>query len=342
MPPPVHWPAYAASMASMAGKTIAITGCTSGTGLVLAQQCAALGAKVVMLNRPSERADRALQLLKARGADATLVPCDLLSLASVRAAAASLRSLLGSSGLDVLCCNAGIMGMPDEATIDGFDTQMQANHLSHFLLVSEAWPLLETAASKRGEARVVNHSSGARKRPAKPLAPGYLAKNGGALGGDGFPGLAKWQRYQQSKLANLLFTYALHEHIATERPALADRVKVLCAHPGPTDSGLQAKTTKAGGTGLLDRFILWSTLMRAHAVEDGALGIARACCEPGVQSGQFYGPTSSNGGPAVLLPAERDASAEEFLWSASLEAVGKLAFFDDAAAGTLTRKGVCC
>src|SRR5262249_34237044 len=148
------------------------------------------------------------------------------------------------------------------------------------------------------------------------------------LGGDGFPGLDKWRRYQQSKLANLLFTYALHDEIAKARPAFASKIKSLCAHPGPTDSGLQGKTAKAGGTRLLDQFILWRTLRVAQAVEDGTLGIARACCEPGVESAGFYGPTGSGqGGPAELLPAERNAQGERLLWAESLKATGVSAFF---------------
>jgi NAD(P)-dependent dehydrogenase (short-subunit alcohol dehydrogenase family) len=230
----------------MTGKTVFITGCTSGTGLVLAKTCGKLGARVVMLNRPSERADRALNQLVDAGADAVLVPCDLTSFDSVRAAGAMLRERFADSGCDVLCNNAGVMGLPDQATGDGFDVQMQANHLSHFLLTHEVWPLLEKAAELHGEARVVNHSSGARGKPGQELFAKYLQKNGGSLGGDGFPGLAKWARYRQTKLANLLFTYALHER-ANARSG--NRVKSLCAHPGPTDSGLQAKTTKAGGTG---------------------------------------------------------------------------------------------
>ena len=64
-----------------------------------------------------------------------------------------------SNGFDVLCNNAGVMTGEDEATVDGCDTQMQTNHLSHFWLTAEVWTLLEKAASLRGEARVVNHSS---------------------------------------------------------------------------------------------------------------------------------------------------------------------------------------
>lgn len=312
--------AFVKTLPSLKGKTVAITGCTSGTGLVLARTCGDLGARVVMLNRPSERANAALLTLTQRKIDAVLMPCDLQSFASVRTAAAQLKTVC-ADGIDVLCNNAGVMALPDIATQDGFDVQMQSNHLSHFLLTSQVWPLLEQAATQRGEARVVNHSSGARKSPASPLLAANLGKNGGNLGGDGFPGLGKWRRYQQSKLANLLFTYALHDHIAAERPAFAGKIKSLCAHPGPTDSGLQAKTTKAGGTRLLDQYILWRTMKSAQSVEDGALGITRACCEPGVASLNFYGPVGSGqGGPAELLPQERDAEGEKLLWVESLKA----------------------
>lgn len=319
------FPALVKTLPKMTGKTVAITGCTSGTGFVLAQLCGDLGAKVVMLNRPSERADAALRALTQRNVNAVFVPCDLQSFANVRAAATRLKAVC-PEGVDVLCNNAGVMGLPDSATPDGFDVQMQPNHLSHFLLTSEMWALFETAATKRGEARIVNHSSGARR--GATLNADYLGKNGGHLGGDGFPGLGKWRRYQQSKLANLLFTYALHDKIAAERPTFATTIKSLCAHPGPTDTGLQGKTAQAGGTRLLDQFILWNTLRSAQSVEDGSMGIARACCEAGVASLGFYGPTGSGrGGPAELLPPERNAAGEALLWAESMKATGISKFF---------------
>jgi NAD(P)-dependent dehydrogenase (short-subunit alcohol dehydrogenase family) len=331
-PTPPHpvtklFPTFVKTLPKMTGKTVAITGCTSGTGFVLAQTCGELGARVIMLNRPSTRADAALLALTKRNLDAILVPCDLQSFESVRAAVAKLKTLC-PDGVDVLCNNAGVMGMPDLATGDGFDVQMQSNHLSHFLLTSEIWPLLEIAATKHGEARIVNHSSGARKAPPAPLNALYLGKNGGKLGGDGFPGFDKWRRYQQSKLANLLFTYALHDKILQERPAFAGKIKSLCAHPGPTDTGLQAKTAKAGGTQLFDQFILWRALKIAQSVEDGSLGIIRASCEPGVDSLGFYGPAGfSKGGPAELLPQERNAEGEQLLWAESLKATSVSSFF---------------
>ena len=145
---------YKATLA-MRGKTLAITGCTSGTGLVLARTMAELGAEVFMLNRRSKRADEALQEVQALSPLVTMIECDLMSFESVKKAAAELIEKLSSKGLDVLCNNAGISSFPDEPTVDGFDPQMQTNHLSHFLLTQQVWPLLMTAASLRGEARVV-------------------------------------------------------------------------------------------------------------------------------------------------------------------------------------------
>lgn len=312
---------------SMAGKTVAITGCTSGMGLVLAKTCARLGARIIMLNRPSHRADGALREMHDMGAEAVLVPCDLSSFSHVRAAGEILRRDFAGTGIDVLCCNAGIMGMPDTATKDGYDVQMQANHLSHFLLTHEIWPLLEKAGALRGEARVIQHSSGARGRPGSLLDAKYLGRNGGNLGGDGFPGMGKWRRYQQSKLANLMFAYALDAE-ASKRPG--NKIKSLCAHPGPVNSGLQSKTARSGGDRWLDRLILGQTLKWAQSIEDGTSGIAICCCREKVESGDFYGPQGPHRtGPAEKMPDERNPKNEIVLWQESLKATGIDRFFGD-------------
>ena len=83
---------------------------------------------------------------------------------------------------------------------------MQTNHLAHFLLTKELFPLLTMAAVKRGEARIVNHSSGFRSVPSTPLEAKYLGKNGGNLGGNGnsvMLGGGRWQRYHQVRLQRL-------------------------------------------------------------------------------------------------------------------------------------------
>jgi len=65
----------------------------------------------------------------------------------VRSVGKELRELCHDKGCDVLCNNPGVMGLPDIATVDGCDIQTQTNHLSHFLLTHEIWPLLEKAAA---------------------------------------------------------------------------------------------------------------------------------------------------------------------------------------------------
>lgn len=57
------------------------------------------------------------------------------------------------------------MRLPETATKDGFEAQLQTNHLSHFLLSSLLLPDLKAAAAASGEARIVNHSSAARRGP---------------------------------------------------------------------------------------------------------------------------------------------------------------------------------
>ncbi len=196
-----YFPTFLAGLPSMTDKTVVITGTTSGTGKIAAVTVAGLGAKVLVLNRASERSTAAFAELTAAHPDADLhsVECDLQSFDSVRAAAAKVAEL-SPEGVDVLANNAGVMALADTATGDGYDVQMQTNHLSHFLLTRELMPLLEVAAEARGEARVANHSSVARMAPSKKLQGKYLEANGGNLGGDGsgiqnmvFNG-PRWQR----------------------------------------------------------------------------------------------------------------------------------------------------
>ena len=314
---------YKASLPNMKDKTVVITGCTSGTGLVLARTLAAAGAQILMLNRPSKRADDALKEVQALTDRVSFIECDLMSFASVRKAADAVKQTLASQGLDVLCNNAGISTAPDQATSDGFDLQMQTNHLSHFLLTQQLWPLLLKAADLRGESRVVNHSSGYRHEHKQPFDLKYYGKNSGNLGGDeeSFmetitfhpPGL---ERYCHSKLANVIFTYALDDRIREKNL----KVKALVANPGFTATRLVANS---------ERLRSWSDFMArlAQSEEDGTLGILRCCCDPAAKSGDFFSPPGGSlaTGPALLMPREDDLITKEMrqqVWRASEEAIG--------------------
>jgi len=317
-----HFPALEHSMPSMGGKVVAVTGCTTGTGFVLAKLCAGKGADVLLLNRPSERAQAALKLVQgsSSGGTVTHIDCDLASFASVREAAEKINA--ATQSLDVLCNNAAVMAFPDEGTDDGFDVQMQTNHLSHFLLTRELMPLLEASPN----ARIVNHSSVSRIgfglgfRMGGLLREKSFGKNGGNLGGDsGCLALSgpKWERYHQTKLAAMVFTYAL----ADKLKANGSSVAALVAHPGCAATHLQVTTVKQRGMGSKV-----ATITVCQSAEDGACGIVKCCCDPAVQSGQFYGPKGGANafkGAAELLPAEPPSDAQKaLLWTESEVAVG--------------------
>ncbi|CAE8667616.1 unnamed protein product [Polarella glacialis] len=346
-PSNAYFDEYVNTLPSMKGKVVAITGCTSGTGRIFARVCAKNGAKIVMLNRASERADDAFQFIKgvafkAQAPAPVFIPCDLTSFKSVRAAGEHLAKDFSGLGLDVLCNNADLAGVEDKATEDGCDIQMQTNHLSHFMLTAYCMPLLEKAASLRGEARIVNHSSLSRVMELGPmwdntLQEKYLEKNGGKLGGSSGRMLqgGDFERYQQSKLANVVFTYALNDRLQ----AKGSKVKALVAHPGAAPT--QGIPNMMSGGGGKDVVMLpqcaWTLVahMMMQSQEDATIGILRSGCDPAAKSGEFYGPlglgggtgkpdASENRGPHGVLKEEPFASAEAraLLWTTSEKTIG--------------------
>ena len=316
------------SLPSLEGKSIAITGTTSGTGYVAANACGKLGANVILLNRSSERSDKSLADLLNGTPNGSFrqIECDLQSFDSVKKSVREIESSC-PEGLDVICNNAGVMALEDMPTIDGYDVQMQTNHLSHFLLVKLLFPLLQKAAESRGEARIVNHSSIARKQPKKTLEAKYLEKNGGNLGGNGssmFLGGARWLRYNQSKLANAAFTACLHSKLSS----VNSKIKAMVAHPGLAETDLQSTTVKEGGMG---KWITSQMMKTGQSREDGALGIIRCIADPEVQSGQFVGPGmggmfTAMKGEAHCYPLEEfydNPATKNLLWEKSCEAINE-------------------
>ena len=304
-------------------KVVVITGTTSGTGFVAARTAGELGAEVVLLNRPSDRATKALEDLRVAVPSATFVPidCDLQSFDNVKAAATNIKEKYGETGIYCVCWNAGIMATPDEATTDGYDTQMQTNHLSHFLLTAELFPLIQKYATSNGDARIVSHSSGGRHMtPDNRLERKYFGKNGGNLGGDemtgGFSG-GPFLRYFQSKLANAVFTQAIHQKLQAKGPS---NIKAVCADPGMSATSLGNHFSDDAKKGMS------SMAERMQTPEDGAMGIIKGMfgSADDVESGKHYGPEKTKG-PAVVNPSkpyETDPSSIDMLWETSEDATG--------------------
>ena len=193
---------FCSTLPRMDGKVVAITGCTSGIGFIVARTVLDLGAIVVMLNRPSIRAEAACVALRS-GIDFVLpqlaaeqamdleaqvaqqmnemrvvpIDCDLLDFASVKQAYVEIRTKF-PDGIDVLCLNGGIGAAPPNhvRSVGSYEPMMQTNHLSHFLLTQLLLPSMEARAASLGsDTRIVSVTSEARTQPNTPLAAAALA-----------------------------------------------------------------------------------------------------------------------------------------------------------------------
>ena len=288
-------------LASLKGKVVAITGTTTGSlGYYVAKTAVAKEAKLVLLlNRPSDRSIQTEADVKEGALEGTTVqtlPIDLLSLDSVKKAAVELNEISkANGGLDVLCCNAGIMARNDDRSDDGFDVQMQANQLSHYLLTRLCMDSLEQAAASHGEARAVFHSSSARygkeleARFFEQCEVGTLGGNDASDFGQFFLGKeGSWLRYHQTKLANSAFAMALHDELEGK----GSKVKALACDPGWAHSNLQVS---AVSTGTMSNFLAKLGSSIAQSAPDGSLPCSLACFSPEANSGDFYMPSKMGG-----------------------------------------------
>jgi dehydrogenase/reductase SDR family protein 12 len=140
----------------MEGRTVLITGATAGLGREAAQQCAGLGARVLVLARNESRGAQAVrEIVTATGnPHVELVVGDLSSDASVRAAAADVQARVPA--LHALVNNAGVMSAAREVSVDGVELTFATNVLGPYLLTEALLPLLQASAP----ARIVNVTSG--------------------------------------------------------------------------------------------------------------------------------------------------------------------------------------
>ncbi|UCE87777.1 MAG: SDR family NAD(P)-dependent oxidoreductase, partial [Deltaproteobacteria bacterium] len=222
----------------LSGRIAVVTGANGGLGLETARALARAGAHVVVAARDRDKAAAAEANLRAElpGASLRVVPLDLGSLASVRSAAE--RVLAEHDRIDILVNNAGVMAIPERQTADGFEMQFGVNHLGHFALTAQLLPALLRAEA----ARVVTVTSTAHHfgRPVNPTDP-HLRR-----------GYSPWKAYGQSKLANFHFGIGLERRfVAAGAPAAS-----LIAHPGLSDTNLQATSVAETGGGLSQRFFL--------------------------------------------------------------------------------------
>lgn len=141
----------------MDGKTVIITGPTSGLGLAAACEFARLGARIVLLGRDPARLQRASeQVMQFSGCSKERLvsyTADLASLTQVRAVAAEILAF--KPRIDVLVNNAGALFAERDETAEGHERSLAINLLSPYVLTEALLPAL-----RQSQARVINVASG--------------------------------------------------------------------------------------------------------------------------------------------------------------------------------------
>jgi len=266
------------------GRITLVTGANGGLGLETARALATKGAHVIMAARNQDKAREAEAGIRAVSPDASVEvrPLDLGSLSSVHELAQSV--IADSDHLDLLVNNAGVMGIPEHKTADGFEMQFGVNHLGHYSLTALLLPLL---VHSRGS-RVVTVTSTARHfgRPVDPDNP-HLRGN-----------YDEWRAYGQSKLANLHFAVG----IETRFRAAGAETSSLVAHPGLSTTDLQPNSVRATGGGGSQRFWEWLAAKTGMTPAKGALPQLRAATDPDAHGGALYAPRFVNNGAPVRRP----------------------------------------
>ncbi len=138
-----HW--TAPPPGALRGRTVLVTGPTSGLGRATTEALADLGARVVLVGRSEAKLAAVRDELTARhGEDRfPVVVADLESLASVRAAVTRIVST--ESRLDVLIDNAGAINERRRLSPDGIEATLALMVVGPFALTSGLLPLLRSS-----------------------------------------------------------------------------------------------------------------------------------------------------------------------------------------------------
>jgi NAD(P)-dependent dehydrogenase (short-subunit alcohol dehydrogenase family) len=275
----------------MHGKTIVITGATSGIGEVAAIHLAEQGARIVFTARDKVRADATMEKLRrANGAvEHSAHLADLSLLSEMKRVAGEIAQ---EPRIDVLINNAGAVFNARQETGDGLERTFALNHMSYFVITNLLLPNLKSGA------RIVSTASGAHQR-AKLNFDDLQNRRGYS----GFP------VYSRSKLCNILFTRELARRIA------GTGVTANCLHPGfvATRFGDQSG-------GLLSAGVRAAKLLGAISQEEGAKTIIHLASSPDVAavSGEYFYECKVE----TPSPAARNAADAKKLWDVSVQISG--------------------
>lgn len=275
----------------LSGQTYLVTGANSGIGLEAARTLAGAGGHVVLAVRDIAKGEAA-----ARSIDGSteVRELDLADLSSVRAFAAA-----WDAPITALVNNAGIMMVAEGRTVDGFERQIGTNHFGHFALTNLLLPHVTD--------RVVTISSGLHNGP-------QIRLDNLELEGIYKPTAA----YQQSKLANLLFTHELQRRLTRAGSA----VVAHAAHPGYSATNLQSHHANP----LMNKLMWIANKVIATSAEFGSRPTVHAVTAD-LPPNSYIGPTRLGGtrgapGPNPRSVQAQDVDAAVALWDVSEQRTG--------------------
>ncbi|MFZ3249817.1 MAG: SDR family oxidoreductase [Pseudolabrys sp.] len=277
----------------MRGKTVVITGGTSGIGEVAAVALAKMGARIVLVARDKSRGDATLARLRdsAPGIAHSVHFADLLRLAEMKRVAAKIADQ--EPRIDVLINNAGALFAKRRLTEDGLERTFALNHMAYFVMAAG----LRERLLASGPARIINTASAAHQGATLNFDDLQSAKSFGAR-----------KAYGQSKLCNILFTRELGRRLQ------GTGVTANCLHPGfvATRFGDQSG-------GLISRLVLFAKFF-AISPAKGAETIIYLASSPDVRetTGQYFYKSA----PAMPSSAAQDDRSAFLLWQRSAALAG--------------------
>lgn len=269
------------------GRTVIVTGASSGLGLIVASEFAEAGADVVMAVRDASKGRAAAADIRGR---TRVHELDVADTRSIRQFA---QSWVGP--IDVLINNAGIMDVPLSRTHDGFESQFATNYLGPFLLTRLLLPHITD--------RVVTVTSQLHRMGKVHLDDLNTTRRK-------YDGAAA---YNDSKLAAVLFSLELQRRLDAGVEVAGGPVRSILAHPGIASTNLARHAASGKITHAL-RFLF-------NSPQTGALSILYAATQdlPGNSYVGPRGPGGLKGHPAVgkAAPGGRDPLVAERLWLAT-------------------------
>lgn len=249
----------------MQGKTVVVTGGTSGIGEVAALNLAGQGARIVLMARDRERGAATLARLKSANSAVAHVAHygDLSSIAEMKRVAQAVAD--SEPRIDVLVNNAGAVFLSRRLSADSLEMTFATNHMSYFVVTNV---LLARLKSTPG-ARIVSTASNAHQS--------------GKLNFDDLQSAKKYASfgiYGMSKLCNILFTRELARRLA------GTGVTANCLHPG----FVATRIGQNNANNMFLKLVAKAVMAFGLSPEDGAKTIVYLASSPDVEkiSGKYF------------------------------------------------------